>query len=840
MAIISNLIARLSVDHTAFDRGMRTSRTSLYGLTAESAKANKAMLGMAASAAKFIGVAGGIYAIKQSLTAAYREASQLETGMAKVSTMLDVGQMKGLAGFRKEIQQMSITYGEATGSLTQGLYDIIGSAIAPSKAMAVLEASTIAAKGGFTTTATTVKAVVGILNAYGMSADNAGRVTDILQATVQNGVISFEELAGHVGNVTGLAAVLGVDLEAVGASIATMTRAGISAEITITALRAILNTFMNPTESARKAAAELGLTLDETSIRGTGLVNVIDKLKGANAAQLEALMPNVRGLAGFAAMMKNVEGLQKDLTDIQNSNGKSMEMFGKVTETAAFQVARASEAFSRLKVALGDVFLGDVTAQMNGFADAVQNNSSGLDKLADAARRANHPIQTLMRSGRAWPGGKGKAATEGWSEVQGIYSGLGADAQAAFRKSFATRDVSLPGEEWEPAKKYRFDVEKMPIPEDYKSFWDRPSLSAERRTSAAMSDIEYAKRLAAAYARTPELQARVRADIERTRAAMEAAGMMTAIAPAVADVAPPKPAYTKEQTDYLGRVDQEIDELAFEASLLKMTNAERERAVLFRNLENEAAKVGLDFKGQEFEIQRRQLETALEYYRQQEKIAELGSVLGTGLADGFRAANQAIIEGRDAVESLRRVALDTLYNIQNVVIWKPLENVATEFFNSFLSNFAGGALGGLFSFGGGGGGGGSWADRAGDWQKQTEISSGRSYGVSHGGGIVGRGGLTRFASGSLLAGASRFHLGSDEVPSILQRGEKVTSVAGVAAERAMAGQMLAYLARLVAATERGQQITLTDYRPSAEQYIKSKDGAKQIAYQVQRNSPDNG
>src|SRR4030042_743948 len=108
---------------------------------------------MAASAIKLAAAAGGLYAIKTALAAGYREASQFETGMAKIFSMVDAGAMKSLPQFRKEIQQMSIAYGEATSSLTQGATDIIGSGIAPAKAMQVLEAATIGAKGGFTTTA---------------------------------------------------------------------------------------------------------------------------------------------------------------------------------------------------------------------------------------------------------------------------------------------------------------------------------------------------------------------------------------------------------------------------------------------------------------------------------------------------------------------------------------------------------------------------------------------------------------------------------------------------------------------------------------------------------------
>ncbi|OHB65752.1 MAG: phage tail tape measure protein [Planctomycetes bacterium RBG_13_60_9] len=813
MAIISNLIARLSVDHGAFDKGMGSSRKSLYGLTQESANANKALVGMAASAIKLAAAAGGLYAIKTALAAGYREASQFETGMAKISTMLDAGAMKSLPQFRKEIQQMSIAYGEATSSLTQGATDIIGSGIAPAKAMQVLEAATIGAKGGFTTTATVVKAVVGVLNAYQMDASSAQHVTDILAKTVQNGVISFEELAQNIGQVTGFAGVLGVDLEAVGASISTMTRAGISAEISITALRAILNAFMNPTDAAVKAAAELGFSLDETSIRGMGLVTVMDKLRGANASQLEALMPNVRGLVGFSAMLKNAAGLEKDASDMMRAAGTAQGMLDKVGDTAAFQAARATQAWSAFKVALGDVFLGDARQAMQGFADAVQNNTSKLEKMAQAARAANHPVDTLARKGIGIEGGK--AMREGWTEMQAVYKSLGAEMQGSFEKSFASRDIFLPDTiKGEPKKRYKFDVAKMPIPSDYGSsaFSTVPSL-------AAKSDVAYAERLAAAYARSGQVQARVREEIARTRAAM---GPATVATEAVAE-AVEKPAYTEKQTDFLDKARAKKSDIYFEAGLLGKANSEREKAVMLRGLENEARRAGFELDSAAFELQREQLEIAMEYHEKQAQIAEVGAILGQGLADSFRAVTDAIIQSGDALEALRQVALNVLANIQNALVWKPVENIATGFFTSFIGNLVGGAAGG----------------GAGGPISTSGIGAGSAvYPMHHAGGIAGSGGFSRWASPAAFISASRFHLGSDEVPSILQRGERVTSRAGVAAEGAMAGQMLATLTGILTAIRQERQMTITDYRPSAEQYVASKDGAKKIMYHVQRNTPD--
>jgi TP901 family phage tail tape measure protein len=136
--------------------------------------------------------------------------------------------------------------------------------------MKVLEANVRAAKGGFTDTAVTVKATVGLLNAYGLSADKADFITNIMAKTVKQGVLTFEEMAANIGTVSAIAAVLGVDFEALAASISTITRAGVPVEITMTALRAILSTFKTPTKEAIEAAQQLGLPQQTAASRAAG------------------------------------------------------------------------------------------------------------------------------------------------------------------------------------------------------------------------------------------------------------------------------------------------------------------------------------------------------------------------------------------------------------------------------------------------------------------------------------------------------------------------------------------------------------------------------------------
>ena len=103
-------------------------------------------------------------------------------------------------------------------------------------------------------------AITTLLNSYGLSASHAGDVSDVLFATVKRGKTTFADLAPSIGMVAATAASAGVSLDDLGASVATMTRNGIRTERAVTALNAVVSTFLKPTKEAADYARELGFT----------------------------------------------------------------------------------------------------------------------------------------------------------------------------------------------------------------------------------------------------------------------------------------------------------------------------------------------------------------------------------------------------------------------------------------------------------------------------------------------------------------------------------------------------------------------------------------------------
>ena len=325
-----------------------------------------------------------------AITAAFgltvKSAIGFQKELAQVSTMLNESAMKIIPEYKAGLQELSVQFGEATSTLSKGLYDILSASIPPAEALGVLEVAARAAAAGITDTGVAADAITTILNSYGMSADKAGEVSDKLFATVLRGKTTFAELAPAIGKSASLASIAGLSFDDLGASISTMTRAGIRVDEAMTSINGILNAFISASPEAVAAAKQFGLTLDTNTLKTEGLTGVMEKLKDATAEQLAAIFPNIRGLKGMAAALGDAAGYAEDYALMLKSAGLTQEAFEKQSATLGFKINQLKMNFSVIATTIGDalipvvelmvVWLGKVIGAMKKFMDA----HSGLTK----------------------------------------------------------------------------------------------------------------------------------------------------------------------------------------------------------------------------------------------------------------------------------------------------------------------------------------------------------------------------------------------------------------------------------------------------------------------------
>lgn len=340
----------------AFDKALGVAKHRLERFAASAQAIASASLGAGA-------------AIAAPLAIGARESIKFQGQMANVATMLDQQSMSLLPAMSKGLREMSVEFGESTATLTRGLYDILSASVPASEAMGVLEASIKAATAGMTDTAVAADAITSVINAYGLSAQDATSVSDFLFATVKRGKTTFPELASVIGRVAPTAALAGVSLEEVGAVMATLTRSGISTEEAAVSLVAALRTFLKPADESKEAAKRFGIELSAATLKADGLIPTLRKLRGANAEVVAQLFPEIRGLRGVATALGDLDGLAADYQEQLKRTGSTQAAFEIISATTAYQARRLKQSLADLARAAGDALEPKIMAATQSVKD---------------------------------------------------------------------------------------------------------------------------------------------------------------------------------------------------------------------------------------------------------------------------------------------------------------------------------------------------------------------------------------------------------------------------------------------------------------------------------------
>lgn len=314
--------------------------------------------------------------------------NQLQT----VNTMLTKQTEQLLPGYAIALQKISITFGESTQTLSTGLFNILSASIDASKAIKVLTITAKAATAGLTDTSTAAFAITGILNAYGMAADQAGKISDVLFATVKRGQTTFNRLAPAIGRVTAIAASAGISIEQVGAALATITRGGISTNEAVTSLRMALIALQGQNEQGVKIAKEHGIELSVQSLRTKGLTGKLKELQRLNPEVLKNIFKEIRARVGINVLLKDQTGFVSDLELAMNSAGLTEEAFAKRTSTLGFRFKQVRQEIVALGVKIGSVLSVDVKTALNNFSSFLKDNEGAILGWAETIKEKTKDI----------------------------------------------------------------------------------------------------------------------------------------------------------------------------------------------------------------------------------------------------------------------------------------------------------------------------------------------------------------------------------------------------------------------------------------------------------------
>lgn len=227
------------------------------------------------------------------------------------------------------------------------------------------------------------------LTAFGMKAEQAGHMADVMAAASTNANTNVEMM----GMTFKYAGALGYSLEDVSLATGLMANAGIKGEQAGTSLRAIMTRLVSPPSDAAKALDKLGISAK--NVDGTmkpfrqTMQELREKFAGLSDAEKAELASSIAGQEAMSGFLSVVNASDADFAKLSNAVDNADGAAGKMAKTmqnnARGALTKLKSAMESIEIAIGSTVLPILAS----FASKIADIAGEFGKWAEA-----HPTIT--------------------------------------------------------------------------------------------------------------------------------------------------------------------------------------------------------------------------------------------------------------------------------------------------------------------------------------------------------------------------------------------------------------------------------------------------------------
>ena len=313
---------------------------------------------------------------KQFFDEASKKAIGFGKSIAEVSTLLDESAFPA-AKMRQIVMDLTSQYGGNSEDQARGLYQTISAGIGDvNKATDLMNVANRLSVAGLTTTTEAVDVLTNSVNTYAKSGLTAQQASDAIMKTVAAGKTTAGELAHFLGLVAPNAAVAGISLQDLLATLGTITVQGIRTRIAVTDIQTALSNVVHPSKEAKDEARRLGIEFSSAAIRAKGFPAFLNSIT-TNAKftddTMGKLFGSVQGSVAMNVLATNKGKVFSDMVkELGNSAGATATAFkkmeatewfygrqkGGIAEVLGIQAGEALEPMRKVTRQLGDMVFG--------------------------------------------------------------------------------------------------------------------------------------------------------------------------------------------------------------------------------------------------------------------------------------------------------------------------------------------------------------------------------------------------------------------------------------------------------------------------------------------------
>lgn len=453
-------------------------------------------------------IAGGV------LAATVIQAAHYSKAVAEIGTISNytAGEIRQLD---HDMKKMSIRFGQDAAVIAKGAYQAISSGVDPKKIQQFMAVAGKLSVGGLATMPESIDLLTNALNAYGFSADEATRVSDVFFETVRMGKTTIPQLASALGGVMPLANAAGVSIEALGAAVAALTKTGLSTPEAVTRIQGLLMAVIKQSPQAVEAANELGIAFTSDAIKAMGFANWLAHLKektGGSEDALRRLFARVEGLNAAISLTNNQFGeFNSILGETEKAAGASDKAFGKMAASAGFKFDQILQAVKQIGLEVGTKILGGIVRWVDHLGGVEAVFSRIKIALLEVYKTVLGTIRSLMATIEqmqpTWLGKKLFGDMRGFNEGAGK---IGALLQQEMADT--TTDIAMEVKSLHDLQKKNNEVQKQAVQTEEKkklTLAEQAKIIADQVKSQRDAVAAKGKELDAARKTTSEIKAQI-------------------------------------------------------------------------------------------------------------------------------------------------------------------------------------------------------------------------------------------------------------------------------------------------------------------------------------------
>lgn len=373
MSVISTLEVLIQGNNAGLMRGLRQSEDAVDGFAAGFSQ-------------RLQGIGDGLTRLGTQITAltapiGIAMGAAVNSAMDFDRSITNIGSVLGqnadeMAAMRSQLLDLGGSAQAGPQAVAAAMYDVVGGIADASTHMAVLEAAIATSEAGAASLTGTTTALIAVMNAYGLSAEQASFASDVLTRMVGVGVGTMDQFATALPTVATLAAQTGISLDDLGAQLAFLTTKGSTASEAATYLRQAIVSLLNPNTAMEEALRAAGIESGSAALRMYGLAGTMGRLQRATNGSTDALTAAVGSTEALqAALVLNQPAFESFIVNFRDTATGATDAARAIQQaSAAFQFDLLKSQISELGISIGEVLLpplNDLIQQVRPIIDGV-------------------------------------------------------------------------------------------------------------------------------------------------------------------------------------------------------------------------------------------------------------------------------------------------------------------------------------------------------------------------------------------------------------------------------------------------------------------------------------